>query len=87
MNRISKWFLQKHNAIALLAVLCIALHLSLRFGVGANEAVGNVPLWIALVFGGVPLVYDLLRKALSREFGSDLLAGISIVTSFFLVST
>src|SRR5262249_31346136 len=37
-----------------------------------------------LVLGGVPLVYELLKKLLQREFGSDLLAGISIVTSAIL---
>jgi heavy metal translocating P-type ATPase len=36
---------------------------------------------VALLFGGGPLVLDLLAKLLRREFGSDLLAGISIVTS------
>ena len=32
----------------------------------------------------IPLVYELARNLLRREFGSDLLAGISIVTSVFL---
>ena len=39
------------------------------------------PLFIALFGGGIPLVWELLRGALRGEFGSDLLAGISIVTS------
>ena len=37
-----------------------------------------------LALGGLPLLYDLLRKLLKREFGSDLLGGISIVTSVLL---
>ena len=49
----------------------------------ASECVA-LPLFITLVLGGVPLLYDLLRKLLKREFGSDLLAGISIVTSVLL---
>ncbi len=44
----------------------------------------NVPLWVVLALGGVPLVWELLGKAFKKEFGSDLLAGISIVTSVFL---
>ncbi|MDZ4850987.1 MAG: heavy metal translocating P-type ATPase [Pirellulaceae bacterium] len=36
------------------------------------------------MLGGIPLVYSLVRKLLGREFGSDLLAGISIVTSVLL---
>jgi hypothetical protein len=39
---------------------------------------------LALALGGVPLVLELLLKLLRREFGSDLLAGISIVTSVLL---
>ena len=43
-----------------------------------------MPLLAALVFGGAPLVFDLTRNLLRREFGSDLLAGISIITSVLL---
>lgn len=43
-----------------------------------------VPLWCSLVVGGVPLVGGLLRKLWQREFGSDLLAGISIVVAVIL---
>ena len=39
---------------------------------------------MVLVFGGVPLVLELLVHMFKREFGSDLLAGISIVTSVLL---
>ncbi|QDT73161.1 P-type ATPase [Lacipirellula limnantheis] len=44
-----------------------------------------MPLWIVLAFGGIPLVFELLKKVAKREFGSDLLAGISIVTAAILV--
>jgi len=44
----------------------------------------QTPLLAALVLGGLPLLYDLLRKLLKREFGSDLLGGISIITSVWL---
>jgi hypothetical protein len=35
---------------------------------------------------GLTLLYNLLRKLLNREFGSDLLGGISIITSILLGS-
>ncbi len=70
--------------IAVLAVVAIALHLGLRFLVGASPTVANVPLYAALALGGVPLVVGLLRQMWALEFGSDLLAGISIVTSVLL---
>jgi len=44
----------------------------------------QLPLVIMLVLGGVPLVWDLLSKLFRGTFGSDLLAGISIVTSVVL---
>ncbi|MCX7403487.1 MAG: heavy metal translocating P-type ATPase [Planctomycetia bacterium] len=44
----------------------------------------NLPLVIMLVVGGMPLVWDLLRKLLAGTFGSDLLAGLAILTSILL---
>jgi heavy metal translocating P-type ATPase len=67
----------------------IGVHLLLRFGLGsAAEASGfrldQLPLIAALVIGGGPLVISLAIRLLRREFGSDLLAGLSIVTSVVL---
>jgi heavy metal translocating P-type ATPase len=70
--------------IAALAVVAIAAHLLLRFATDASQRLQEAPLYLALLVGGVPLVVDLARKALRREFGSDLLAGISIVTAALL---
>ncbi|QDT02090.1 Zinc-transporting ATPase [Rubripirellula lacrimiformis] len=71
-------------AIAILAIVAIIVHVTLRFGISAPESWLVVPLWVALVLGGIPLVWDLLIKLLHGEFGSDLLAGISIVTAAWL---
>ena len=70
--------------IALLALTGIALHLVLHFGIHTAQLLTNLPLFVVLVLGGTPLVWDLLKKLVKREFGSDLLAGISIVTSVLL---
>jgi heavy metal translocating P-type ATPase len=43
-----------------------------------------LPLGLSLAVGGIPLVGELLLKFFRREFGSDLLAGISIVVSLLL---
>ena len=51
---------------------------------GRSLTLGDLPLVIMLVLGGVPLVWDLLTKLAQGTFGSDLLAGISIVTSVVL---
>lgn len=75
----------RENLIASIAVLGIAAHLLMRFAAGDGaHAYAEIPLYLTLALGGAPLVFDLALKALRREFGSDLLAGISIVTSVFL---
>ncbi len=75
---------RKQELIATLALVTIAIHLVLRFALEIEPLYANAPLWIAFLLGGVPLVYELVLKAIRREFGSDLLAGISIVTSLIL---
>ena len=75
---------RKTTVIAALSVAAIVAHLALRFGFRASPASSQIPLLVTLAIGGVPLLYDLLRKLLKREFGSDLLGGISIITSVLL---
>jgi len=73
---------RKHLAIAILAIAAMLLH-GVFWALSMDAAV-DWPLWIALAVGGVPLTWALLVKVWHREFGSDLLAGISIVTSVLL---
>ena len=77
------WY-RKTTIIAALSVLAIGTSLVLRFGLHAAPRAYQLPLLATLVIGGLPLLYDLLRKLLRREFGSDLLGGISVVTSVLL---
>ena len=70
--------------IAGVALTGIALHLILRYGMQSEAQSHQIPLWIVLAFGGIPLVYELLKKLAKLQFGSDLLAGISIVTAVLL---
>src|SRR5262245_9085733 len=77
------------SAIAILALAAITAHVVLRYVARSATVLGpfplsEIPLIVALVFGGAPLVLGLTLKLFRREFGSDLLAGISIVTSVFL---
>jgi heavy metal translocating P-type ATPase len=75
---------RRTSVIAAFSCVAILAHLVLRFALRASPGVSQIPLLAALVFGGVPLVYELVRHLLRWEFGSDLLAGISIVTSVLL---
>lgn len=69
---------------ALLSAGGILLYLVLRFLFHVPRAISVAPLVLVLLIEGVPLIIGLMRKALAREFGSDLLAGISIVTAVLL---
>ncbi|MCA9246724.1 MAG: heavy metal translocating P-type ATPase [Planctomycetales bacterium] len=75
---------RREALIALLAIGGIATHLGLRFLFDASERTQGIPLFAVLALGGAPLVWELSLKAWRREFGSDLLAGISIVTAVLL---
>lgn len=71
----------KDVLIACVAILGIATHLSLRFVFPSSLPAQNLPLIAVLILGGLPLILRLFRKMLAREFGSDLLAGLSILVS------
>jgi cation transport ATPase len=75
---------RRTTVIAVVAVVAISVHLLLRFAFHTKVDAYRIPLLIALALGGIPLVYELLKKLLRREFGSDLLGGISIVTSVIM---
>lgn len=75
---------RKTTIIAALSIVAILLHLVLRFGFHSAPGTYRIPLLATLILGGLPLLYDLFRKLLKREFGSDLLGGISIITSVLL---
>ena len=70
--------------IAFLAIACIFLHLFLRYAFDVSRTAWQAPLILALVVGGLPLLMRLTQKLFEREFGSDHLAGISIITSVIL---
>jgi heavy metal translocating P-type ATPase len=72
------------RAVALVAAVGIVIHLALRFSAGNLRLLAHVPLYVVLLVGGLPLVVQLGRKLWAREFGSDFLAGVSIVTAILL---
>lgn len=74
----------RQKIIALVACFGIVVHLLLRFSLRAPFRFQQIPLTAVLLLGGMPLVAELAIKLVRRQFGSDLLAGISIVTSVFL---
>jgi len=75
---------RKTTVIAALSIAAILSHLVLRFGFHTTRGTYQIPLLATLAVSGLPLLYDLLRKLLKRECGSDFLGGISIVISILL---
>ena len=59
---------RKSTIIAAFSIVAILLHLVLRFGLQLDPGAHRIPLLVTLVLGGLPLLYDLLRKVLKREF-------------------
>ncbi|QDU23844.1 heavy metal translocating P-type ATPase [Urbifossiella limnaea] len=83
-----RW-LSKEPVIAGVALAAIATHLVLRFALDTGGTLLGfptpaVPLLAALTVGGIPLVAGLVLRLVRLDFGSDLLAGISIVTAAVL---
>jgi heavy metal translocating P-type ATPase len=76
--------LSKETYIAIFAALGIFAHLVARFALQLPLNQYNVPLELVLLVGGAPLLFDLGRKLFAREFGSDMLAGLSILVSAIL---
>jgi heavy metal translocating P-type ATPase len=74
----------KETLIAGFTLVAIVLHLALKYLLHLPSLQANLPLFVALAIGGVPMLWELLRKLWKREFGSDLLAGISIITAILL---
>ncbi|RMH27157.1 MAG: cadmium-translocating P-type ATPase [Planctomycetota bacterium] len=74
----------KELPIAALAIVSIGVYLALRFLNGQTPEDARWVLDVALIVGGGPLVIDLAWNLVRGRFGSDLLAGISIVTSLIL---
>jgi len=70
--------------IAIVALAGIISHLGMRYILFLPRSHYMLPLYIVLLVGGTPLLIGLARKLWSREFGADLLAGISIATAVIL---
>ena len=72
------------TVIAILAVASIVAHLLIRYVFSGSRLAWQAPLIVALAAGGAPLLVQLARKLFAAQFGSDHLAGISIITSVLL---
>jgi heavy metal translocating P-type ATPase len=74
----------QETLIAAFTLVAIILHLVFRYFLHLPLLQTNLPLLAALVIGGIPMVWELATKLWKRQFGSDLLAGVSIITAIVL---
>jgi len=84
VGRASSVRLSRETLIATLSATGIFLYLIARYLVHAEPMMALLPLYATLVIGGVPLLIQLSRRLLVRDFGSDLLAGVSILSAVLL---
>ena len=74
----------KETYIAGLTLVAIVLHVVLYYALQFPALTSNLPLFAALLAGGIPMMWGLLKRLAKRQFGSDLLAGVSIITAILL---
>ncbi|MDP9195679.1 MAG: heavy metal translocating P-type ATPase [Pseudomonadota bacterium] len=75
----SRWQL----AVVAASLLAMAAHLALRaFPVSFLDE--DIPLLAVIIAGGIPLVLGILRKLSRGDFGTDMLAAVSLVTAVWL---
>lgn len=76
--------LSREMYIAAITAIAIGVHAILQYATHVSSWIAITPLLLALVVGGLPILVTLARKLWAREFGSDLLAGISILSAVLL---
>ena len=81
---IGEYLVGLEGYIALLSLSCIAAYLVTYFLVPGLEMYAPYPLYITLAIGGSILIFQLTWKLVTFDFGSDLLAGLSIITAVLL---
>ena len=78
-----EWSRDSLIAAAVLALITTYLVLRFLLGWSAGSYITLSPLFIALLLG-LPLIWELLRRLMHFEFGSDLIAGVSIVSAVLM---
>lgn len=67
--------------LVMVCVLAIAVHWGAHLYVPAYQ---HWPLLIAIGVGGVPLLWQILRKLVAGDFGADILAALALITAVLL---
>ena len=82
MTSRSQWITRLSQTwIAVFSAAAILAHLCLHYWIHARADISAIPLYVAVAAGGLPLLWRLGQRLIHLEFGSDLLAGLSIVAA------
>ncbi len=79
-----KWY----NFLTAISLITIFLHLIIKFTFPNSEPTilssQNIPLLLAILIAGIPLLLDIIFKAVKGNLGSDLLAAIALIVAVYL---
>jgi heavy metal translocating P-type ATPase len=78
---------QWQTVLFIASILAIVLNLALSFfhlSSIAGYSLHDIPLFIVIATGGLPLIFQILRKLFQGNFGADLLAALALITAVVL---
>lgn len=75
--------LQFRWQLIIVGISLIAIFLSVLFRF-AKISFPDLPLWVAIIIGGIPAFFHILLKLLKGDLGADSLAAIAIITAVIL---
>jgi heavy metal translocating P-type ATPase len=81
MNDFQKWLAKWPTVLTVLSVLCLLVYGGFRFFLPAYSV---WPLWVLLAVGTLPLTWQVVSKALKKDFGADILAVMALLTCLAL---
>jgi heavy metal translocating P-type ATPase len=88
MGNIIKLKFKWYDFLTTASLLTIILHLIIKFSFPNPEPIifssQNIPLLVAIIIGGIPLLLEIIFKASKGDLGSDLLAAIALVLAVYL---
>lgn len=58
--------------------------MALHFILWKLDAWRDIPLFLAMGLGGMPMLWGIVKKLIKKDFGADFLAGIALITAAFL---
>jgi heavy metal translocating P-type ATPase len=77
-----------YNFLTVISLIAIFFHLIIKFVFPNPESTilsnQNIPLLIVVLIGGIPLLLEIMFKALKGNLGSDLLAATALILAVYL---